>query len=246
MRAELAKVRTARTLLAVPVVAVAYAVLAFLPAMTLPDAEVRAQLDGTSLLDVARGPGIATAVLMLLLGVLATAGEFRHGTVVATLLVTPRRRDAVRDKALAVAAVAAGTALAVEAVAVTLGTVFLRSKDITIEVGAGDVALTVLGTVAAATLYALAGVGLGYAVRDQTAAVGAALAWVGIVEGAVPLVLRKAWLFRWMPGGAANALAGVADPPPDLLPAWGAALLLGGVVALLVGGGAAAFGRRDV
>ena len=245
IRAELLKIRTARTLLAVPVVAVAYAVLAFGPALTMSPADKRA-LEPDTLLTIARGPGIALAVLMLLLGVLATAGEFRHGTVVATLLVTPRRGSALRAKAAALALVAAVTALVVEAVAVTLGTAFLRAGDVPVDVGAGDVAVTVLGTVVAAVLYALAGVGLGTLLRDQTAGVGLALAWVGIAEGAVPVVLRKPWLFRWLPGGAANALVGAAKPPPDLLPAWAGGLMLAGVAAALVAGGLAAFGTRDV
>lgn len=245
IRAELRKIRTARPLLAVPVLSVAYAVLSFGPALTLPAAERRAMGPDT-LLAVARGPGFVLAVAMLVLGVLAAAGEFRHGTVVATLLVTPRRRTALAAKAAAVAVTAALTALAVEAVAVGLGVLFLRANDVAIGVSAGDVLLTAAGTVAAAVLYGLAGVGLGSALRDQTAAVGAVLLWVGVVEGAVPVVLRTPWLFRWLPGGAVNALLGAADPPPDLLPAWSAALILLGVVAALVATGAAVLTRRDV
>lgn len=245
IRAELTKVRTARTLLAVPLVAVAYAVLAFGPALTMSEADVRA-LTPDTLLTIARGPAIALAVLMLLLGVLASAGEFRHGTAAATLLVTPRRRDALRAKAAALAVVATVTAVVVEAVAIVLGVTFLRAHDVPIDVTGGEVLATVLGTVVAAVLYVLAGIGLGTLVRDQTAGVGAALAWVGIVEGAVPVVLRKPWLFRWLPGGAANALVGVAKPPPDLLPAWASGLVLTGVVAALLAGGLATFTTRDV
>lgn len=245
IRSEIRKIRSARTLLAVPVLSVAYAVLSFGPALALPAAERRA-LPGDTLLAAARGPGFTLAVAMLILGVLAAAGEFRHGTVTATLLVTPRRRAALAAKAAAVALLAAVTTVVVEAVAVGFGVLFLRANDVAIEVTAGDLLLTASGTVVAAVLYALTGVGLGTALRDQTAAVGAALLWVGIVEGAVPVVLRKPWLFRWLPGGAANSLLGAADPPPDLLPAWGGALLLAGVAGLLAAAGAATFTRRDV
>lgn len=61
----------------------------------------------------------------------------------------------------------------------------------------------------------------------------------------MPVVLRKTWLFKWMPSGAANAVLGVADPPGDLLAAWAGAVLLVGVAGALTTTGAALFTRRD-
>lgn len=245
IRAELRKIRSTRTLLAAPVVAVVYAVLAMGPALTLPAAERRAQPPDT-LLSAVRGPGSFVAVLMLLLGVLVAAGEFRHGTVAATLLVTPRRWEVLRAKAFAVALVAAGTALAMEAVAVSFGTWFVRANDIGSTVSAGDVAATVVAVVAVAILYGVAGVGLGLAIREQTGAVVAALVWVTVAEGVLPIVLRSPGVVRWLPGGAAEAMHRVAKPPADLLPAWGGALVLAAVAAALVAAAYATFTRRDV
>lgn len=243
--AELRKIRTARMLLAFPMACVAFAVLMVAMAFALPEAERRA-LPGDALVGMARGPAFQVAVAMLLLGVLVSAGEFRHGTATATLLVTPRRVPAYAAKAVAMAVAAAVTALATTGLAVGLGLLFLRAHDVRLDAGVWPVVATALGTAAAAVLYGLVGVGIGMALRDQTGGIALALGWLGLAEGVIPVVLRKPWLFKWMPSGAANSLLGAGDPPPDLLPAWGAGLILSAVAAVLLGLGAAVFTSRDV
>lgn len=245
VRAELRKIVSARPLLATLVVPVVYVVLAFGPVLTLPAAERRAQPADT-LLRVARGPAAFLAVAMLLLGALVTAGEVRHGTLAATLLVTPRRADVLRAKALAVAVAAVATALLAEVLALAVGSWFVAAHGIASPVSFASLAVTALAVAAGAVLYGLAGVGLGLLARDQTAAVAAALVWVGIVEGMLPSILRRPGLVRWLPGGAANALYGVADPPVDLLPAWAGALMLVAVAGALLGAARVAFTARDV
>ena len=61
-------------------------------------------------------------------------------------------------------------------------------------------------------------------VRNQTTAVAGAVVWVLVVEGL--LVSFAPDVGRWLPGGAASALSGVATANGGLLPMWGAALLL--------------------
>ena len=245
IRSELWKVRSVRSLLAFPVVGVLYAALAFGPAFSASESALQ-QIDPDELVRIVRGPSFFVAVAMLVLGALVTAGEFRHGTMPATLLVVPRRRDVLGAKSAAMAAIAGGTACAVAVVSVALGALFLRTHDIASTAAVADVALAVIASLVVPALYALAGVGLGLLARDQTVAVGAALLWIGIVEGALPVVLRAPSLYKWLPGGAANAVLGVVDPPDDLLPAAGAVLLLVAVVAGLMGAGWARFVGRDV
>ena len=245
IRSELRKLVTVRALLAFPLGSVAYAMLSFVPALALPVAERRA-MPGDTLLAIARGPGFVVAIAMLALGILAAAGEFRHGTICSTLITTPVRTQVVAAKAAAIAAVAAFSAVSVEAVSIAGGIWFTTAHAIESTVSIVDIAATAGAVVAVAALYGIAGVGIGLAVRDQTAAIGAALVWVTVVEGAVPVVLRKGWLFKGLPGGAANAVLGAANPPGDLLPAWGGAAILVVVVSALVGTGALLFNRRDV
>ena len=243
--AEIRKILSVRALIVFPVGAVAYAVLAFLPALTASEEELQA-LRGDALLSVVRGPGFVVAVGMLLLGVLVVGSEFRHATIASTLVVTPSRTRLAAAKAAATVIVASVTAIAVELVSLTFGFAFLAGNGVATTVGAADIALSIGGVIVVTVLYALAGVGLGLVVRDQTLAIGSALVWMLVIEGVIPIVLRKAWLFKWMPGGAAYAVLGIADAPPDMLPAWAGALVLLGVSGLLTGVGSARFAAMVV
>ena len=245
VRSEVRKILSARALLALPAFAVVYAFLSFLPALALPEAE-RRELDADLLVTIARGPGFVVAAAMLVLGALVAAGEFRHKTMTATLLVRPRRREVMAAKAVAVALVAALTAVVVEVIVLSIGVAFVQANGIESDAGIADIASSAVAVLAVAPLYGVAGVGIGMAVRDQTAAVGGVLTWIGIVEGAIPAVLRKAWLAKWLPGGAARAVLGVADAPSDLLPFWGGALILLAVATVTTTAGTLLFAARDV
>ena len=50
---------------------------------------------------LAIGPGFITALLLLLLGALAAAGEFHHRTIASTYLITPRRGRVLAAKLIA-------------------------------------------------------------------------------------------------------------------------------------------------
>jgi ABC-2 type transport system permease protein len=95
LRAEARKTLTTRSLVLLAGAAVIYPALALLPAVTA--AEPPAVDDGT-IVEVLRGGADVLVVAALLLGILAAAGEYRHGTVVPTLLVAPRRQSFVAVK----------------------------------------------------------------------------------------------------------------------------------------------------
>ncbi|SFT91781.1 hypothetical protein SAMN05660657_03890 [Geodermatophilus amargosae] len=133
------------------------------PAVT---AFVAAASDET--LDSVTGPlgfmGMLTGLVLLSLGVLATAGEWSHGTVQTTYLLVPRRGRVLAAKAVAVAllgATAAAVALALSA-AVLAGMVDGASWD-----GAGRAAAVL---VAAGAALALTGAGVGAALANTPAA----------------------------------------------------------------------------
>lgn len=245
LRAELHKTISVRSLAALPVGVVVYALISSAPLLTMPEADRRA-IGGDALVHALRGPGFVAAVAMLVLGALAAGVEFRHRTMATTLLVTPRRGEVLAAKAVAMSITAAVTALAAEAVVLLTGVAFLRSNGIASTAAVGDLVAGVVAVLAVAVLYGLAGLGLGLLVRDPTAAVGGALLWIGIVEGAIPIVLRKPWLFKWLPAGAANAVIGVADPPGNLLAPWAGGLIVASVAAALVAGGALVLATADV
>ena len=245
LRAELRKLTTVRSALAVMAGVLVVALLGILPAWTAP-AATKATFTAHDLVAAVRGPAFLVAAAAMVLGVLATAGEVRHGTMAATLLVAPRRRRLAVAKVGAVTTVAVATALASVVVTGLLGTLVLESAGVATASVRGDVVLTGLAVVAIATAYAAAGVGLGMAVRDQTAAIAGALVWVTVVENVLPIVFRAPALSRWLPGGAARSVLTAVAPEPDLLaPAVGAALLVA-VVAGLVMVGITLFAARDI
>lgn len=245
VRAELRKLRSVRSVTGVVAAVVAFAFLAFAPVWTLDDA-AKAEWTADALLPAVRGPAFVVALAMLIVGVLATAGELRHGTMASTLLVAPRRGRVAVAKLVAVVAVAAAPALAVNAVTLALGTVTLRSAGVAVSPFTGDALGTAGVVVLVAMAYGAVGVGLGLLARDQTAVLVGALVWTTVVENIVPIVLRAPGTAKWMPGGAVRSLLSVATPDPSLAAPAAAAVVLATVAALLVAGGTAAFARRDV
>jgi len=176
---------------------------------------------------------------VLLLGVVAVTGEFHHRTATATFLVTPRRWRVLAAKA---AAAAFAGLLAMVALLAAVWTLGVLAGAIDPVVDAALLALTGRSMLVA-TCWALLGVAVGAAVRNQTVAVLVPLVWLLLIETMIP-AYGLGGLIPWLPGGATTALAGgrVAGG----LPAWAALLvLLAYALALLLPGGRA-IARRDI
>ncbi|MEW9550414.1 ABC transporter permease [Nonomuraea sp. NPDC050783] len=224
VRAELAKARAARSTLvlvalAPPFCALWAALLARLPA---PD-------------DAARVAGVYAMaqqayVFAMLLGVMGTAGEYRHRTITWAFLATPGRGAVVAAKLAAYGLI--GLLVAVPSAAATL----LAGASLLSAGGhpalTGDVPLVLLGATASTVLYALLGVALGALIRSQVAAV--ALTVLLFAYGDYTLGLFLPDVYRWLPTGAARALGGLRPDSGPLLPWWGGGLLFGAYVAAFV------------
>jgi ABC-2 type transport system permease protein len=176
---------------------------------------------------------------VLLLGVVAVTGEFHHRTVTLTFLVTPARWRVLAAKAAACALVGPLVAVVLLAVTWTVG-VLAGAIDPTM-----DTALLAMTgrSMLVAACWALLGVGVGAAVRNQTVAVLVPLVWLLLIEPLMP-AYGLAMLVPWLPGGATIALSGGRFA--GALPTWVALLLLVGYgLALLVPGGRL-IARRDI
>jgi ABC-2 type transport system permease protein len=178
------------------------------------------------------------SLVLLLFGATAVSGEFRHGTVTATLLNTPRRRSMILAKAAAYAAVGAtaGTVLVILALACAAVTglgVQLHS----------DVVHAAVATVLGAVLLTLLGVGIGLLARNQTVALLVPVVWLLLIE---PMTrsfgLRL--LTPWLPGALPGEIGpvGAAAPPSPLL----AAVVLAGYVLAIGLLGARRLERADI
>jgi hypothetical protein len=179
-----------------------------------------------------------------LVGSLSITGEFRHGTIRPTLLVTPQRGRVVAAKVVVSTVVGAGFGLAASALAAGAGAAALRMRGIDVELAGGDYALLVAGGAAAAALWATIGVGVGAVVRGQVPTVVGICAWLLFVEGLLAGDALDLDVSRFAPGAAAEAISG-QEPGALLAP------VLGGVVLAAYAVGAIAAGwlateRRDV
>ena len=97
IRAELLKLRTTRTFWAYVGAAVAFVPLSVALAMT-SGSEPLDSPDGVRNVVAAASSG---GLVLLVLGILMMAGEFRHGTATSTFLITPDRRRVVAAKVVA-------------------------------------------------------------------------------------------------------------------------------------------------
>ncbi len=230
IRAEARKSLTTRSAVLIAGVAAVYPAVALLPALFSPEPP---DVDAASLLQLLRGVADVIAIAALLLGILAMAGEFRHNTIVPTLLATPRRSRLVTAKLSFQALFAVGLAATAMVVAIVAGGAYLSNQGVSFDGAAGDVLLTAGAVVLVTVLYAAMGAALGGIVRNQTALVGGSLLWVFVVENALPVVLRKPGLDRWMPSGAADRLLAAADSSGAAGDAWAGLAVLVAVTAVL-------------
>ena len=110
---ELLKLRTTRTFWALAGSAVGLVLLIVVLSLALDD-HLNTEQEVSDLLSTAGLSGLLTLVL----GVVVGAGEYRHGTIASTLLVTPNRLRAVA--AQVIACFLGGLAIALTAVGAAL------------------------------------------------------------------------------------------------------------------------------
>jgi ABC-2 type transport system permease protein len=240
MRAEWLKLRTTSTglgLAGAMLALVLFAVL--LHGLSLPADRVSDR--DSQLENVFAWGELFSALFGGLVGALSVTGEFRHGTIRPTLLVTPDRLRVLRAKV--VIAIAAGAVFGVVATAIAAGVggVALSARGIAIGLDGGDYARLLVGGVVAAPLWAALGVGLGVLVRGQVPAIAGLCVWLLFVENLLVAFVPR--VGRFGPGAAGAALAGT-NADVLLAPVAGAAVLVAYAV-VVVGAGALAFTRRD-
>lgn len=169
--------------------------------------------------------GMLTALVLLALGVLSTAGEWTHRTVQTTYLLTPRRGRVLAAKAVAVALL--GAALAAVSTALTAGGLALLEDGVAWD-GAGR-ALVV--AVAAGAAFAVTGAGVGAALANTPAALTSLYL---VVLGVLPVVrtFRPGIGSRLDPAEAVIALAqgDATGRSVVVLAGWVVAALVAGAV----------------
>jgi ABC-2 type transport system permease protein len=162
------------------------------------------------------------AILVLVVGILISAGEYRHGTAADTFLTTPRRHQVLVAKLAVGAAVGLAAGAVIALASVGAASLLYNLEGAAFPIDNTEVWLTLAGTLVFTTLFAVLGVALGSLVRNQVVAVAGALAWLAVIEHTLVNLVPD--LGRWLPAAAGQAI--VRTPLDGLLsPLAGAALL---------------------
>jgi ABC-2 type transport system permease protein len=186
------------------------------------------------------------ALLTLIFGIVAVAGEYRHGSITDTYLSCPDRRRVITAKLAVYGLVGAAAGLVSSAVALAVTAAWWAAKGGSLQLSGTDTWLTLGGGLAACFAFAIIGVGLGALIRNLVGAVAVALAWIALVEGIVGQ-LAGSGLARWLPFYASEALDRTnIGATTRLLPQWAGGLVLLGYAAVFAGAAVVTTLRRDV
>jgi ABC-2 type transport system permease protein len=230
--AEWLKLRTTRLLHGAIPLAVALSFAAVAGEVVAADgARALESSDGIAHVLAVTGTG---ALVVLVVGIMISAGEYRHGTVADTFLTTPRRQRVVVAKLAVGAALGLAVGVVSSLASVGIAGLLYPVEGATFPFGDGEVWVTLAGALVYTSLFAVIGVALGALVRNQVLAIAVALTWFAVVEHT--LVNLAPDIGRWLPVAAGQAI--VRTPLGDLLSplagvgvlaAYGAALALAGI-----------------
>lgn len=210
--AEWLKLRTTRLLHGMVPTAVALSVVAVAGSIVVADRSDVALETSEGLRRVLPVMGTG-AIVVLIMGILIAAGEYRHGTAADTFLTTPQRHRVAAAKLMVAGGVGATVGTTISLACVAGAAIAYEIKGVSLPLDEGELWLTLVGAVAYCTLFALVGAAVGTLIRNQILAVAGALAWIAVVEHL--LVNLVPGLGRWLPAAAGQAI--VRTPLENLL-----------------------------
>jgi ABC-2 type transport system permease protein len=202
LRGELRKLWTVRTTWIITVFG--WCLVALVTAMALFTTLVSERFAGTDVEVAAAVEQLgSTAIIVLIVALLAMTTEFRHGTIGRTLQIVPSRTRVLLAK------LGAGCvyALAYYATSLVLVGILLGLAAVVYGVSLSMGALTIAAlwqAPVALLLNAVLGVAVGALLRSQVAAITAVLLWFFVAENIIVTLLPA--VGRWLPFQALNSL----------------------------------------
>ena len=190
-------------------------------------------------------------LLLLTIGVLQIGGEYRHKTITATFLATPRRVRALLAKAVALVGIGVvyGMVSLIGSVSVGALALSLRGQE---AFPSNEILRTLALSLVILGIWALIGLGVGILIPNQVAALLIAIGVAWIVE---PLVGVGLSFWDWgarhiapyLPTAATNASINAVQQPGEVrLEWWGGLLVLAAYAVVLAGIGIWRATREDV
>ena len=238
LQAEILKLRTTRTFVALVGSAVALSLLVVVLSTTLASSWKEDEVRDLFTADF-------TGLFILILGVIGMAGEWRHRTITSTVLAAPDRVRLLLAKVLAYACAGAVLSFIVTVTIMAVGSLILTGRD-EVTVGLGDLADVLWRNLLVAAFLGALGVCIGALVRNQIAAIVGLLIFSFAIE---PTVLGLAdHVGKFGPtGGAPNGILAIETfDDSDTLSPGIAILVMFGWIGALFAAGAATLRRRDL
>jgi ABC-2 type transport system permease protein len=243
LRAELIKLRTTRTFLALTGVAVFTSLLICVLVSLLSEPTQESVLTDVFTSDT-------SALFIVILAIVGITGEWRHRTITSSLLAAPDRLRFLAAKTLAFAAAGVILSLLISIAVAIVGMVILSSRDLPTP-SIGDLIGQIIRNAEVAGLLGAFGLALGTLVRNQPVAIVGVLILAFAIEptlvGLVPSVGRFA-PFSALSGSIqhipASDIGGSDDL--DLLSPAAAWLAMLAWIAVPFAAGAALLRRRDL
>jgi len=241
VRAEVRKLVTTRALPVSAVIAAVLAVASVLIDATVAGKNGQPALGSTADTYEMLKLGVVSTVVMLIIGILAAGGEFRHRTIVPALLGTPHRTRLFVVKVAVIAVT--GAIFSAVLFGLGLGTIAAALAAHGIHHLPAQTGRLYLGSVISGACFGMIGVALGTLTRNTVGAIVAAIGWALFVEE-ILLQTVAPHLDKWLPVGAS---IGLTNPPSaSVLPPMAAGLVLTGYAAVLLLLASRTTIRRDI
>jgi len=201
LHAELIKLRTTRTFLALAGVAVGTSLLLAVLVSLLTEPTEESVLGDVFTSDT-------TGLFILILAVVGISGEWRHRTITSSLLAAPDRLRFLAAKTVAFAVAGLALSLAISIAVAIAGFAILTARDLPTP-ALGELAAQIGRNGIVAMLLGALGVGLGALVRNQVVAIVGVLV-IGLVIEPTLLALEPE-VGRFGPFTLPNAVAGIPE-----------------------------------
>jgi ABC-2 type transport system permease protein len=242
LEAELIKLRTTRTFVALASVAIGISLL-----ITVLIASLDEPTRDNVLTDVFQND--ASTLFIMILAIVGITGEWRHRTITSSLLAAPHRPRFLAAKTLAFAAAGALLSLAISISISIVGYAILEARNLPTP-DLGDLLGLIARNAGVAALLGAFGVGVGSLVRNQAVAIVGILIAAFVVDQLLGQFAPRVEVFS--PTGALpSAIQGVDPddvgmPKVDFLATVPALAVMLVWIGALFGSGAALLVSRDV
>lgn len=219
LKSEIRKLIYTKTFWYLTLSAVALAVLSTAPTpYILTSLSDFGSLSNVEVVDSVYANAISSYIFVIIMGILIMAGEFRHGTAVATFLASPKRSAVLVAKVVVAMVAGMFVMLLSTGFGFIAGAIALSFYPEAVEPSSGVFVNSLLAAVLSGAVLAMLGVAVGSLIKNQLVAVVITLVWLFLVEPILLVLLVSAG--KYLPTGLITGIlsldVGVTDPGTGL------------------------------